>query len=299
MKWIVYCTTCTVNGKIYIGVHKTETPDEFDGYYGNGLWKGYGIKNPQNAFQRALKKYGYKNFKRSTLYTFDDEDSAYEKEAEIVTWDFVKNRDNYNTALGGKHPVYFKKWIYRYDLEGNFLEEYYGIMELGKMFGCNYMCFTNACNLKRSFKNSYWSFEKVDKLDVSEYKLNYFSSIYQYSSDGKYIGEWENIQDICDALGTTKSNVYTALQRYHLVKGFYFVKDKEEINDVLKSKEIYNTLPDLKPGDKRKMAQYDLDGNLVKIWDSIKECAAEYSKCREVAKGIKKSTKGFVFKYIS
>lgn len=50
MKYIVYCTTCTKNGKIYIGVHKTENPEVFDGYIGNGLKIGYSIKNTKNAF---------------------------------------------------------------------------------------------------------------------------------------------------------------------------------------------------------------------------------------------------------
>lgn len=38
MKYIVYQTTSKVNNKIYIGVHKTETPDKFDGYLGNGVY---------------------------------------------------------------------------------------------------------------------------------------------------------------------------------------------------------------------------------------------------------------------
>lgn len=37
MKYIVYLTTNLVNRKIYVGVHKTENPDIFDGYLGNGL----------------------------------------------------------------------------------------------------------------------------------------------------------------------------------------------------------------------------------------------------------------------
>jgi len=36
-KWIVYLTTNLVNKKIYVGVHKTLTPDVFDGYIGCGI----------------------------------------------------------------------------------------------------------------------------------------------------------------------------------------------------------------------------------------------------------------------
>lgn len=121
MKYIVYCTTCTVNGKIYIGVHKTENPDIFDGYIGNGIEIGWNIKNPKTAYQYALKKYGYSKFKRSTLYVFNTEEEAYNKEAEIVTMDFIKRRDNYNTAIGGKHSGEHYKYIYQYDLNGNFI----------------------------------------------------------------------------------------------------------------------------------------------------------------------------------
>ena len=63
MKYIVYCTTCLVNNKIYIGVHKTENPNVFDGYIGNGIDKSHlkqVMENPQTAYQRAVKKYGYK-----------------------------------------------------------------------------------------------------------------------------------------------------------------------------------------------------------------------------------------------
>lgn len=120
MKYIVYCTTCLVNGKIYIGVHKTKDPNVFDGYIGNGVEKGYALKNPKTAFQHALKKYGYKNFRRTTLFVFDTEEEAYAKEAEIVNYDFVKRRDNYNTALGGCSAGSGYKYIYRYHLDGSF-----------------------------------------------------------------------------------------------------------------------------------------------------------------------------------
>lgn len=49
---------------------------------------------------------------------------------------------------------------------------------------------------------------------------------------------------------------------------------------------------------KKKIAQYDLDGNLVKIWDSYRECLKVYSIADDVLKGLRKQTKGFVFKYL-
>lgn len=51
------------------------------------------------------------------------------------------------------------------------------------------MCISNACILKRSFKNSYWSFNKVDKLNLTEYQVNKFSNIYQFDLNGNFIKE--------------------------------------------------------------------------------------------------------------
>lgn len=84
-------------------MHKTENPEVFDGYLGNGIEIGYSLKNPKTAFQYALKKYGYKNFRRATLFEFDNEDEAYTREAEIVNYDFIKRKDNYNVIPGGLH----------------------------------------------------------------------------------------------------------------------------------------------------------------------------------------------------
>ena len=120
MKYIVYCTTCLINGKIYIGVHKTSNSDVFDGYIGNGIKIGYLLKNPKTAFQYALKKYGYSNFRRTILYVYDEELDAYKKEEEIVTKEFIKRKDNYNTSLGGINPGICFKTVYRYKLNGEF-----------------------------------------------------------------------------------------------------------------------------------------------------------------------------------
>lgn len=299
MKYIVYCTTCLVNGKIYIGVHKTKDPNVFDGYIGNGIEVGWLLKNPKTAFQKALKKYGYSQFKRAVLYVFNTEEEAYEKEAEIVNFEFIKRKDNYNTCLGGMYSNSGYKWIYRYHLDGTYWEEYYGINILAEKMGCGYERFKEACDLKRSFKNSYWSFEKTEKLNLDEYRLNKFSEIYQYDLEGNFIKSWESVKDIANVLETTESNILSALNKKTSAKGFYFSRDKDQIYNILKSKEVYNTLPKLNVGESRQIEQYDLEGNLIKTWDTVNECAKHFSKCRDVAKGLRKQTKGYVFKYKS
>jgi hypothetical protein len=88
-----------VNNKIYIGVHKTENPNVFDGYIGCGIHSAKSTLHT-TIFHKAVHKYGYENFKRETLYIYDHKKPAYKKEAEIVTQDFIELDTNYNTALG-------------------------------------------------------------------------------------------------------------------------------------------------------------------------------------------------------
>ena len=156
MNWIVYCTTCTENGKIYIGVHKTDNPNVFDGYIGNGINMGWNIKNPHTAFQYAIKKYGYNKFKRSVLYVFDNEELAYAKEAEIVNKDFIKRHDNYNTSLGGIHSGVIYDSLYQYSLNGEFIKEWSSVGDAIKYYGCNSNRFNMCIKDKRSAYNSYW-----------------------------------------------------------------------------------------------------------------------------------------------
>lgn len=86
MKYIVYLTINLVNNKKYIGVHKTATPEVFDGYLGCGVERNApsSYKKSKTPFQYAVNKYGVDAFKRTTLYTFDNEDDAYTIEEILV-----------------------------------------------------------------------------------------------------------------------------------------------------------------------------------------------------------------------
>lgn len=88
MKYTVYRTTNLVNGKFYIGVHKTKNPN--DSYLGSG-----------SAFRKAVDKYGSENFKKEVLFIFDNEQDMLSKEKELVTEEVVKDQNCYNQIGGG------------------------------------------------------------------------------------------------------------------------------------------------------------------------------------------------------
>ena len=88
MFYTVYQTTNIVNGKIYIGVHKTSNP--MDNYIGSG-----------KVIKESIKKYGKQNFKKEILFIYDNIHEAYLKENELVNKSFVERNDTYNLVCGG------------------------------------------------------------------------------------------------------------------------------------------------------------------------------------------------------
>ncbi len=96
MKYCIYKVTNKVNGKIYVGAHKTNNIN--DNYYGSGV-----------VILRAIERYGIKNFKKEILFILDNEDEMYFLEKEVVNENFVNRPDTYNIAIGGRGGWYHIK----------------------------------------------------------------------------------------------------------------------------------------------------------------------------------------------
>lgn len=79
-----------MNGKIYVGKHKSARHPSENDYYGSG-----------KQITAAIKKYGIENFKKEVLHYCSSLQEIADKEGEIVTEDFVKRPDTYNMHKGG------------------------------------------------------------------------------------------------------------------------------------------------------------------------------------------------------
>lgn len=88
MFYYLYQITNTVNNKIYVGVHMTTNLN--DGYMGSG-----------RIIKRAIEKHGIDNFRKDILEYFENSETMYAKEKEVVTDQFLLREDVYNLRRGG------------------------------------------------------------------------------------------------------------------------------------------------------------------------------------------------------
>ena len=154
MKYIVYITINLCNGKFYIGVHRTN-PNTFDGYSGCGIYR-VSQATKDYVLHKAVRKYGYENFKRTIIKIFPDNEEgrkqAFELEAILVNETLLKSKSTYNTALGGRESTTenLMKTVYMFDLNGNYLRSFKSAREAAA-----YIQPDNQDNARSAIKNNY------------------------------------------------------------------------------------------------------------------------------------------------
>lgn len=89
MFYTTYKITNNIDGRIYVGVHKTE--NIHDSYMGSS-----------KTLKSDILKYGIENFTKEILFIFDNPEEMYLKEVEIVNEEFVANNNTYNLKPGGQ-----------------------------------------------------------------------------------------------------------------------------------------------------------------------------------------------------
>lgn len=89
MHFLIYKITNLLDGKTYVGLHKTD--DENDGYMGSG-----------KLLKEDIRRLGVENFKKEILHRCSSEEEMIQLEEEIVNLDFLAG-SVYNQMPGGKY----------------------------------------------------------------------------------------------------------------------------------------------------------------------------------------------------
>jgi group I intron endonuclease len=93
MKHFVYITTNIINGKQYVGDHSTDNLN--DTYLGSG--KPY--------FQKAIRKYGRKNFKKEILEYFNTKEEAFNAQEKYIQEYNTLSPNGYNISPKGGYGI--------------------------------------------------------------------------------------------------------------------------------------------------------------------------------------------------
>lgn len=273
LKYIVYLTTNLVNGKIYIGVHKTTTPYKFDHYLGNGVKDNdkHSYKFSKTPFEAAVNKYGPKNFQRKTLKIFDNLQDALDLERWLVDEEFISRKDTYNIALGGGLPVIVnKKIIHQYSLNGDFIKTWQSITDASIYYKCSSSCIGKAIFDRTPSLGFFWTEYKYDKIDLSKFKIDENKTkTYLYDINGKFLQEFKSIADCANYIKRDKTKISVAIRGKYCLNNSYYCSDIKY--DVFPIPVFINHKND-------KLYQYDLEGNFIREWKNYKEVKQYFGK---------------------
>lgn len=261
--WIVYKHTSPSN-KVYIGITSKSPTDRWA--------SGFGYEH-QVYFFRAIVKYGWINFKHEILFEGLTKEEAEKKEIELIEqYNSTDLNYGYNIDLGGDlHRLsaetrqkmsdvkkgrkwterqrlasieYFEKnpgkKIYKYDKQGNLIQEFKCAKEAYVETGVSLKVFRTYMSTKRFPHNwqylySYGSFEEVVQkvhnphvtynakpIDMYDLSLNYIRTFASLSEAGKFLQEnvglpgnkagFKNIWKCCNG---KKLTYYNYIWRYH------------------------------------------------------------------------------------
>lgn len=300
MKYIVYITINLCNGKFYIGVHRTN-PEIFDGYIGCGIYRA-SQATKDYTLHKAVRKYGYENFKRTIIKTFPDTEEgrkeAFELEALIVNETLLKSKSTYNTALGGRESTTedLMKTVYMFDLNGNYLRSFKSARD-----AASYIQPDNQDSARAAIKNNclgqtnssfgyFWSYNKKFTYTTGEI----MKAVAQYTINGKFLRTFKSITEAEVALSL--NSISQAIIKKGSSGGFqwrYYEGDNSDIPTLINVKTKNLFLP---------IIMYDKQGNVIKEFDCVKQCISEYpelsaSQVNRVLNNTIKSHKGYTFRY--
>lgn len=184
--------------------------------------------------------------------------------------------------------------ISQYNLNGELIEVFLHTQQAAQKLDISRESITLAVYKQKPYMNCYFLKSDVDISVILRNKFHHSLNrrpIYRYCLDGKFDKEFSTTSE---AIKNTP-NTYPSSLKNAVVNGYkcgnylWSYKRCENYFNLENPKEY------LKP---RKIGQYDLNGNLIKIWNSYKECKEVYKYCNRVCNGNLKSTQGYIFKYM-
>lgn len=303
----IYKIINDVNDKIYVGQTAETVEKRWLRHKRSRNYKKY----EHIHFYRALNKYGVEHFTPIELEKVEANSKKELKEKldylEKYYIKLYKSFENgYNSTLGGdggmlgfKHTEESRKKMskaHKGVIPSEETRKKMSIAQTGKIVSKE-----TRKILSDNLKSRGWTQEAIRKsadkhigLKMSEetkkkIKTSQKRTILQYDLENKFIAEWGTIKDAAISIGLKSTSP---------IRQCLTGKSKQSHGYIWKYKD---SLPVKEKKQKRAVLQYDLDGNFIKEFNSLKEasesCKTTDSAIGRCCKGKYKSAGGFIWKY--
>lgn len=178
--------------------------------------------------------------------------------------------------------------IYTYNNQGHFLTSYESLSAFCEIFKVSLGPVQRAIKTKTKIKGQYLSREKLTKF-IKPIKTKRSSTIYQYNLNGTFIRSWASIKEVVTNLGTEYKKLRNNLYLGNIRCG-EFQWSRKKVNSLLPIQSYKRC---------KEVVQLDLNGNVIKIWNSVRDCRKVFGNVSRVLSGKVKQCKGYTFKYNS
>ena len=230
----------------------------------NDRWKIH--KNPKKSgcplLQRAIAKYGLKNFKFEVIIIcFNQDLNRFEIEY-IKKYKSLKP-NGYNIQPGGEYYILNEKPVYQYTLDGKFIKEFKSRVDASKETKDSVDSIIACANLRQKTTLNYiWKNYKVENL-FETYKY-----IYQYDFNAKLINTYVSLQEAIKKSNVSKTKIFLCLEKICNYGGNYFWS-YEKVEKVPQSE------PRKGSGTPKIVNMYDKDKQLIKRFLSVLDIQKE------------------------
>lgn len=209
--------------------------------------------------------------------------ATYKRSRVNYLWSFFK----YDKLDISEYNIYNPKIpIYLYDSNKKFIKSYSSMSECGRDLNIHLSRVQRAVKLGNSVNDYYLSLVLSSEFIVPKVK-NITGDIHQYDLNGIYIRSYQNKEQ----LQKYNFNIYDinrSIKEDRTYKEYIWIRG-EKLEKVAPRK--INKV--------RKIGQYTMDGDLVKIFDTLREARKEFPNVSKVLNGQAKHCHNYTFKYIS
>lgn len=176
--------------------------------------------------------------------------------------------------------------IFQYSKDGTYDCCYESIADASRVNNVGTSNIVRAIKLGYLCKDKYYSYEFNTNFSYAKSEDLKNLPVYQYELSGKFIREWTSYLDAEKTLHKS-SGLRQALKLGRTFANYQWSFEKLSEMGSIEVKHLAH-----------KVGQYDLNNNLIKIYNTVTECTKDFSGCRHVLQGKRKTSGGFIFKYI-